>query len=125
MARIIEEADTRRDGEGTTIVNTGPTATVAADDRASQIVWLIVGIIETLLALRLLLRLLSASTASGFVGFIYTLSRPLVNPFFGIFNLQIENELPGLEIATLFAMLVYALAGYLIVAAIRAVRGRA
>ncbi|MBW3538103.1 YggT family protein [Candidatus Parcubacteria bacterium] len=125
MARVVEDNDTRAADGGTTVVNTGGTAQPVAVDRASQIVWLIVGVIETLLALRLILRLLGASTASAFVQFIYALSRPLVSPFFGIFNLQIENELPGLEVATLFAMLVYALAGYLIVAAIKAVRGRA
>lgn len=44
------------------------------------------GIIETLIGLRLLLRLLGANAANPIVEFIYTWSTPFVAPFSGIFG---------------------------------------
>jgi hypothetical protein len=98
--------------------------TVLAPDRASQLVNVITIALVSLLGLRLLLRLLGASTVSSFVSFIYTISYPFVAPFFGIFNTTIDDSVAGFELGTLFAMLVYSLAGYLIMRAIRAARGR-
>ncbi|HYC79744.1 MAG TPA: hypothetical protein VEC17_01835, partial [Candidatus Binatia bacterium] len=49
--------------------------------RATQVVWYITGIVETLLGLRFLLRLIGANPAAGFVDAVYTLTQPLVAPF--------------------------------------------
>ena len=95
-----------------------------APDRASQIVYLIVWIIEILLGFRLILRLLGASAASGFVSFIYDITRPLVAPFFGIFNTTVSTDVGRLELETLVAMAVYAAVGYIIAAILRVVQGR-
>ncbi len=90
----------------------------ATVDRPSNIVartvWLIAGIIIGLLALRFVLLLLGASTASQFVNFIYNLSYPFAWPFFGMFGYHVEYGVSKVEISTLVAMAVYALIAGLI-----------
>ena len=85
----------------------------ATVDRPSNIVartvWLIAGIIIGLLALRFVLLLLGASTASPFVIFIYNISYPFAWPFFGMFGYKVEYGVSKVEISTLVAMAVYAL----------------
>jgi hypothetical protein len=83
--------------------------------RSYQIIWFILGVIEVLLAFRIVLKFLGASTASGFTSFIYALSNPLALPFAGIFNVtQVSNSV--FEWSTLIAMLVYAIFAYGIIA---------
>ncbi len=84
------------------------TANVA---RAKQIIYFIFGAIEVLLAVRFILLVLGANEASGFVRFIYGLSRPFVLPFQGIFG---EPTLGAavVEWASLVGIIVYALVAY-------------
>lgn len=83
--------------------------------RTYQVVWYILGVIEVLLAFRVVLKLLGASTTSGFTSFIYALSSPFATPFAGIFR---TNGLSGMifEWSTLVAMAVYAIVAYGMVA---------
>lgn len=88
---------------------------------AARIVRLVVGIIEGLLALRLIFRLLGANPNTGFVQFVYGLSDPLVAPFTGIFrspSVQGNVASATLDTATIVAMLVYALLGWIILRAL-------
>jgi hypothetical protein len=62
-----------------------------------------------LLGLRFVLRLLGASSASGFVSFIYTVTYPFVAPFFGMFRTQFGYGVARLEFETLVAMAAYAI----------------
>ncbi len=75
----------------------------------ATIINVIFGIILTLLALRFVLRLLGANPANGFANFVYSLSQPLVAPFFGLFNSPLQLDIAGFELATLIALLVYGL----------------
>lgn len=50
------------------------------------IVYAIGGFIETLIALRIVLRLLGANAGNAIVNWIYTWSTPFVTPFSGIFG---------------------------------------
>jgi hypothetical protein len=79
--------------------------------RAKQIIYFIFGAIEALLAIRFVLLALGANQASGFVRLIYSLSRPFVLPFLGIFG---EPALGAsvLEWASLVGIVVYALVAY-------------
>jgi hypothetical protein len=52
----------------------------------SRLIYLVLGIIEGIIALRFIFRLLGANPESGFVNLIYNLSTPLVTPFAGIFG---------------------------------------
>jgi len=77
-----------------------------------RIVYYVLGIIEVLLAFRLIFKLLGANPASGFVAGIYSLTNIFINPFKGIFPTATTpgvNTQAVLEPATIVAMLVYAL----------------
>lgn len=74
----------------------------------TRVVYWLLGILESLLAIRLVLKLLGASTSSSFVTFIYNATKIFVAPFSGIFR-SVES---GFETSTLIAMIVYALAGW-------------
>lgn len=50
------------------------------------ILYAIGGFIETLIALRIVLRLLGANSANAIVNWVYTWSTPFVAPFSGIFG---------------------------------------
>lgn len=82
--------------------------------RITSVTYFILGVLEVLLLLRLLLRLLGANEASGFVTFIYSLTHIFVGPFNGIFNDQALGR-SVFETSTLIAMIVYALLAWGIV----------
>ena len=73
-------------------------------------------VVETLLVFRLGFLLAEANPTSGFVNFIYNISRPLAAPFQGI----VANR-GDLEPASLIAMGVYAVAALLLIAALSAI----
>ena len=74
--------------------------------RTYQVIWYIAGLIEVLLAFRVVLRLLGANPNSGFTALIYTLSGPFALPFRGVVGAsQFGNSV--MEWSTLLAMLVY------------------
>ncbi len=81
---------------------------------AAFAVQLVIGIIEALLALRLVLRLFGANPNAPFVAWVYDASGPFLYPFAGIFpDLVIR---PGfvIELSVVIAMIAYSLIGYLI-----------
>ena len=89
--------------------------------RAIQVIWWIVGFIDTLIAIRFLLKLFGANPAP-FVQFIYNATWPLVAPFHGIFNTdQVGRSV--LEPESLVAIAIYTLIGWGIVSLIRIMAG--
>ena len=78
----------------------------------------IVGVIEFLLSLRVLLKLLGASTHAPFVQWVYETTRPLLSPFEGMFPTSTLPVGLVLEISTLFALMTYAFIGFLLESAI-------
>jgi uncharacterized protein YggT (Ycf19 family) len=76
-----------------------------------------VGLAEALLGLRVIFRLFKANGANSFVHWIYQTSGTLMDPFRGIFRATatIANGYV-LDINALFAMLMYAIIGYLLAA---------
>lgn len=78
-------------------------------------VYYILGLLETLLAFRLVFRLLGANPGSGFVSLIYTVSGVFLAPFNGIFRAATTSGIETtsvLEPPTIIAMIVYALIAY-------------
>ena len=74
--------------------------------RGTQIVWYILGLIEVLLAFRLVLKLLGANPAAGFTSFIYGVTYSFAAPFLSVFQVsQVAGNI--FEWTTLLAMLVY------------------
>ncbi|MBN1923069.1 MAG: YggT family protein [Anaerolineae bacterium] len=90
------------------------TRDVAAERRQTifmvqRIMWSILGFLEILLALRFMLKLIAANPDSGFAALIYGVTAPFIAPF----ALLIGTPTSGgmiLEVTTLFAMSIYALA---------------
>lgn len=81
--------------------------------KISNIVWTITGLIEALIGLRIVLRLLGANEANGFVDFIYNLSWVFVSPFQGIVS-DPASEGNVLEINSVIAAIVYLIAAWVI-----------
>jgi hypothetical protein len=74
--------------------------------RGTQVVWYIVGLLEVLLAFRLVLKFLGANTDAWFTNLIFTLSNPLVAPFVAVFQVS-EVQGSTVEWTTVLAMVVY------------------
>lgn len=89
--------------------------------RSYQIIWYILGVIEVILAFRVVLKLLGASTFSGFTNFIYAISSPFAQPFAGILGVTGLSDMV-LEWSTLIAMVVYAIIAYGLVALFQLVK---
>ena len=76
--------------------------------KATQLIWLFLGILETLLALRIGLKLIAANPGSPIVALIYGFTNLFLFPFAGM---TVTPSAGGmvLEISTFFAMVIYAL----------------
>ncbi len=74
--------------------------------RGTQVVWYIVGILQTLLLFRFVLKLLGANPNAGFTDFIYDITYVFAAPFLNVFRItRVEGSV--FEWTTLLAMLVY------------------
>lgn len=82
--------------------------------RSYQVIWYFLAALETLLAFRFLFKLSGASTASGFVRFIYNISAPFIAPFRGIYPTPVV-EGAVLEWITIVAMFVWVILAYALV----------
>jgi hypothetical protein len=96
----------------------GPVFVQAYDPRAERIVWLIVAVVDVLLAMRFVFMLLGASTQAAFVSLLYGVTLPVVAPFEGMFSTPSHGG-AIFEPASLVALVVYTLIGWVIVAVIR------
>lgn len=105
--RVVEGRDYARKER---VVESAPTTQNVLVSRITQLVWLFVAVIVGLLAFRLVLALIGANPASGFVNFIYTITNPLVWPFVGIVGTPNFGGGSVLDVASIFAMVVYPLA---------------
>jgi len=73
-------------------------------------IWVIFGII--VLGIRVFLLAFSASSGAPFVNFIYNTSTRFLQPFRGIFPPRPIGETGYLDVAALFAMIMYGLLGW-------------
>lgn len=82
--------------------------------KGTQIVWYILGILETLLIFRFVLKLLAANPSAGFSSFIYAISYPFATPFLNVFRAtRVDGNI--FEWTTILAMFVYWLVAWGIV----------
>lgn len=95
--------------------NGDPEAPISRADRARQIVYLVFGIIEVLIAIRVVLKLLAANPNAGFSSFIYGITEPLVAPFLGVFPQPSGDNGSVFELSSVLAIIVYMLLAYVIV----------
>jgi YGGT family len=88
--------------------------TVSVAERVAMITYLVLGIMETLIITRVILKLLAANPEAGFVRLIYDRSALFVTPFQGIFPTPATQN-SVLELSSLVAIAVYALIAWGIV----------
>lgn len=82
-------------------------------DVMSRIVNTVVGLIELSLGVRLALQLFAANSTAPFVRGVYAMTESLVAPFAGIFpSLSVGTF--TLDLTTVFAMIAYAILGWLV-----------
>ncbi len=84
----------------------------------------VVALAEILLGLRILLRLLAANPATPFVNWIYDMSEPLLAPFANMFPSPTLEEGAVLDFSAIFAVIIYALIGYLLVELVNTIEQR-
>lgn len=126
MAEIVKEVTTTEQAGPRAAVTTEIKRVATGSQTIEYLIYLLFGALEILLAFRLVLRLAGASTASGFVRFIYGLTGIFILPFEGIFR---RGYAPGvettsvLEPSTLVAIVVYAVLAWGVVMLIRIFSG--
>ena len=76
--------------------------------KITQLIWLFLGILEALIALRIGLKLIGANPESPIVALIYGLTFLFLFPFEGMVATPSVGSIV-LELSSLFAMLIYAL----------------
>ena len=87
--------------------------------RAVSVVWLIVGLINTILAFDFFFRLANANDV-GFANFIYSVGGALAAPFDGIFGISRTVATQSIvRWSDLLAMIVYTLVAYAVVKIVR------
>lgn len=76
--------------------------------RASRFIYWLLGVVESLLAVRLILRLIDANSGNSIVSVIYGITDVLIAPFRGIVA---QSQAPGFDVQTLVAMVGYLIVG--------------
>jgi hypothetical protein len=79
--------------------------------KISQLIWLLFGILEVLIALRIGLKLIGANPDSPIVAMIYGFTSLFLFPFTGLIGSPTVGGMV-LEISSMFAILIYALIGW-------------
>jgi YggT family protein len=81
--------------------------------KLTQIVWLLFGLLEAVIALRIVFKLIGVNEANPFAGFIYNISNLFVAPFASLIGAPAAGGMV-LEISSIIAMIVYLLVAWLI-----------
>jgi hypothetical protein len=82
--------------------------------KLTELVWLGLGILETLIALRIGLKLIAANPDSPIVALIYGFTYLFLFPFEGMTATPTADNGMMLEISSMFAMVIYGLIGWAI-----------
>jgi hypothetical protein len=127
MTQIIKETITTQGSSSNPVaknpVISAPVKVEATNKETTEyLIYFFFGLIEVLLAFRLILKLTGASILSGFVRFIYGLTGIFILPFEGIFRrgyAQGAETTSVLEPSTLVAIIVYVILAWGIVKLLR------
>ena len=79
--------------------------------KATQLIWLLFGILEVLIALRIFLLLIGANPNSPIVALIYGFTYLFLFPFMGVVGSPTAGNMV-LELSSMFAMVVYGLIAF-------------
>jgi hypothetical protein len=90
-------------------------ATSSGGSRLGQLVWLIAGVVDIILALDFIFWAATANGSSGFVHYIYRLGGWLAAPFNGIFNTTVAaNGTSVLRWSDVLAVAIYSIAAWIV-----------
>lgn len=81
--------------------------------KITQLIWLFLGILEALIALRIGLKLIGANPGSPIVALIYGFTNLFLFPFEGMTATPTANGMV-LELSSFFAMVIYALIAWVV-----------
>lgn len=110
----VVETDTGTEQHRERIVrDTGAAQRVTAY-RVSQFIWLLFGILEGLIAIRIVLKFIAANPSNPFASGVYSFTDIFLWPFFGLTGTPAAGGMV-LEIPSIIGMIVYALIGWVIV----------
>lgn len=122
MAEVIKETITTQNDSAATVVTSPAKVQATNSQTVEYLVYFFFGVLEILLAFRLILKLTGASIASAFVGLIYGLTGIFILPFEGIFRRLFSQGVETtsvLEPSTLVAIAVYAVLAWGVVKLVR------
>lgn len=83
--------------------------------RIRQLIWLLTGILVAMLGFRFLLALLNSGRGSTFADIVYGFTDPFVTPFVGIAGNPTFGQGSIVDVASLFAMVVYPLIAWVVI----------
>ena len=75
----------------------------------------VLALVELLIGMRILLKLFAANESAPFVSWIYATSHSVVSPFLGMFPAPVLEGGVIVEFSSIFALIVYAILGFLLV----------
>lgn len=111
-----EESHVVRDvGAGGLVDSAEVVSSATPARRATEVIYLVFGVIDALLLIRLVLKLLAANPLAGFSKFIYGLTDFFLAPFRNLLPAVGGGSGSVLEMSTVIAIIVYALIGWAIV----------
>ncbi len=126
MTEIIKETTTTRKDNANPAVNASANREATGFQTIEYLVYFFFGVLEILLAFRLVLKLMGASVGSAFVSSIYGITRVFIAPFQGIFRRGFAEGIETTSVfepATLVAIIVYAVVAWGIVKLVRILSG--
>jgi uncharacterized protein YggT (Ycf19 family) len=103
-----------------TVVEEPVVAATSPVDTIRRLVWLLFGVLQTLLIVRILLLLLGANEANDLVAFVIGVTDPFVEPFRGMFSLDAVSGASGsvLDVAAVVALVAWTLVEALVLGVI-------
>lgn len=126
MAEFTKETITTEENNINPKVNIPVKKKASNSQTIEYLIYFLFGILEVLLAFRLVFKLIGASLSSAFVGLIYSLSGIFILPFEGIFRrgfAQGVETTSVFEPSTLVAIIVYVVLAWGIAKLVRILSG--
>ena len=105
---VREESTVMNDTGATPVREASVVKSSTPARRAMEVIYLVFGIIDSLLLIRLVLKLLGANPHAGFASFTYGVTDFFLAPFHGLLPTFVSGH-TILELSLIFAILIYSL----------------
>ena len=91
--------------------------------KINSVIWWMAGVVESLIGLRVLLKIMAANPGNPFANFVYAITDLFLLPFQGL-TANPSSEGMVLEVSSVVAMIVYLLIAWMITELIRVLMSR-